>query len=88
MGLQGLLVVGLPDPFVPHSTILGPATATQVLSTPVPISAPPTGLDVCFFFVYLVLDFLAVRFSVISGFARRRSVSTYTSILVLCLNIS
>ena len=49
---------------------------------PVPVSAPPTGLDECFFFIYLVLDFPAVRFSVSSGCARRRSVSTYTAILV------
>ena len=36
---QGLLVLGLPAPFVPHSASLSPATATQVLSTPVP--SPP-----------------------------------------------
>ena len=36
-----------------------------------------------YFFISLVLDFLAVRFSVSSGCARRRSVSTYTTILVL-----
>ena len=30
---QGLLVVRLPVPFIPHSASLGPATATQVLST-------------------------------------------------------
>ena len=83
VGSQGLLVVRLPAPFVPHSTSLSPATATRVLSTPVPISAPPTGLDVYFFFIYLVSDFLAVRFSVSSGCARRRSVSTYAAILVL-----
>ena len=76
-GPQGLLVVRLPAPFVPHSASLGPATATRVLS------APPTGLDVCFFFIYLVSDFLAVGFSVSSGCARRRSVSTYATILVL-----
>ena len=58
------------------------ATATPVLSTLVPVSAPPTSLDVCFFFIYLVLDFLAIRFSVSSGCARRRSVSTYAAILV------
>ena len=34
VGPQGLLVVRLPAPFVPHSTSLGPATATRVLSTP------------------------------------------------------
>ena len=76
-GPQGLLVVRLPAPFIPHSTNLIPAMATWVLS------APPTGLDVCFFFIYLVLDFLAVWFSASSGWARRRSVSTYATILVL-----
>ena len=50
---------------------------------PRPISTPPTGLNVCFFFIYLVSDFLAVRFSVSSGCVRRRSVSTYAAILVL-----
>ena len=48
MGLQGLLVLGLPAPSVPHSASLSPATATQVLSALVPVSAPPTSLDVCF----------------------------------------
>ena len=70
-------------PFVPHSTSLGPAIATRVLSALVPVSAPPTGLDVYLFFISLVLDFLAVRFSVSSGCARRRSVSTYPAVLVL-----
>ena len=88
VGLQGLLVVRLPAPFVPHSASLGPATATPVLSSPVPVSTPPTGLDECFFFIYLVLDFLAVRFSVSSGCARRHSVSTYAAILVLSFHFS
>ena len=35
------------------------------------------------FFISLVSDFLAVRFSVSSGCVRRRSVSSYASILVL-----
>ena len=35
-------------------------TATRVLSAPVPVSAPPTGVDECFFFISLVSDFLAV----------------------------
>ena len=83
VGPQGLLVVGLPALFVPHSASLGPATATRVLSAPVPVSTPPTGLDECLFFISLVSDFLAVQFSVSSGYARRRSVSTYTAILVL-----
>ena len=47
VGPQGLLVLGLPAPFVPHSASLGPATATRVLSTLVPVSTPPTGLDEC-----------------------------------------
>ena len=85
VGLQGLLVVRLPALFVPHSASLGPATATRVLSAPVPVSAPPTGLDVCFFFISLVLDFPAIRFSVSSGCASRRSVSTCAAILVLGL---
>ena len=76
-------MVRLRAPFVPHSASLGPAEATRVLSAPVPVSAPPPGLDVCFFFISLVSDFLAVRFSVSSGCARRCSVSTYAAILVL-----
>ena len=32
VGPQGLLVVRLPSPFVPHSASLGPAMATRVLS--------------------------------------------------------
>ena len=87
VGLQGLLEVGLPAPFVPHSASLGPITATPVLSAPVPVSTPPTGLDECLFFISLVSDFLAVRFSVSSGCARRRSVSTYAAILVLLFHL-
>ena len=83
VGPQGLLVVQLPAPFVPHSASLSPATATRVLSALVPFSTPPTGLDVCFFFIYLVSDPLAVLFSVSSGCARRHSVSTYAAILVI-----
>ena len=55
----------------------------RVLSTPVPVSAPPTGLDECLFFISLVSDPLAVLFSVSSGCVRRRSVSTYAAIVVL-----
>ena len=83
VGPQGLLVLGLPAPFVPHSASLRPAKATRVLSTPVPVSAPPTSLDECLFSISLVWVPLAVRFSVSSGCARRRSVSTYAAILVL-----
>ena len=83
VGPQGLLVLGLPAPLVPHSASLGPATATRVFSTLVPISAPPTSLDECLFFISLVSVPLAVRLSVSSGCVRRRSVSTYAAILVL-----
>ena len=57
----------------------------QLESSPpwLPVSAPPTGLDEYLFFISLVSDFLAIRFSVTSGCARRRSVSTYATILVL-----
>ena len=75
-------MLGLPAPFVPHSASLSPATATRVLSTPVPVSAPPTSLDEWLFSISLVLVPLAVQFSVSSGCARRRSVSTYAAILV------
>ena len=85
VGPQGLLVLGLPAPFVPHSSSLGPATATRVLSTLVPVSTPPPGMDECLFFISLLSDPLAVRLSVSSGCARRRSVSTYAAILVLML---
>ena len=83
VGPRDLLVVRQPAPYVPHSASLGPATAMRILSTPVPVSAPPTRLDECLFFISLVLDFLAIWFSVSSGCARRRSVSTYAAILVL-----
>ena len=58
VGPQGLPVVRLPAPFVPHSASLGPAMATRVLS----VSAPPTSLDEYLFFISLVSNSLAVRF--------------------------
>ena len=60
VGLQGLLVVGLPALFVPHSASLGPAQGHASPLCRGAVSAPPTGLDVCFFFIYLVSDFLAI----------------------------
>ena len=78
----------LPAPFVPHSASLSPATATRVLSTQVPVSAPPTGLDEGLISISLVLVPLAVRFSVSSGCARGRSVSPYAAILVLPLSMA
>ena len=58
--LWGLLAAALPAPFVPQSsTLLGPPAAAllRVLSTQpqLPISAPPTSLDECFFFNSLVV---------------------------------
>ena len=65
VGSQGLLVVRLPAPFIPHSASLGLTMATRVLSTPVPVSAPPTSLDECLFLfpwcrTSLLFDFLSV----------------------------
>ena len=53
VGPQGLLVVRLPGPLVPHSASLGPATATRVLSALAAHSAPPPGLDEGLFFYLL-----------------------------------
>ena len=78
-------MLGLPAPFVPHSVSLSPATQRES-SPPRCPSLPPTGLDECLFCISLVLDPLALQFSVSSGCARRRSVSTYAAILVLSLS--
>ena len=76
VGLQGLLVVGLPARSSHTPPVSVPPRPHESLR-------PPTGLDECLFFISLVSVFLAVRFSVSSGCVRRRSVSTYTAILVL-----
>ena len=75
---------------------LGPPAAAllRVLSLRLPISAPPTGLDECFFFNSLVVRlpyswifcqfwlFLFLNFFCSPfGCTRRHSMSTYTSIL-------
>ena len=86
-GSQGLLVVRLPAPLVPHSASLGSPRPHE--SSPSGCPSPPL-LPVWMkvhFFISLVSDFLAVRFSVSSRCARRHSVSTYASILVLPLSI-
>ena len=46
--------VGLPGPHSVTSQGPPPASVPRVLSTQLPISAPPTGLDECFFFNSLV----------------------------------
>ena len=59
MGLQGLLAVALPAPFVPQSTkSLGPAQQREFHPPRLPVSAPPTGLDECFFFISSVVGLL------------------------------
>ena len=58
--LQGLLVVRLPALFVPHSASLGPPGQCKSSPPRLPVSAPPTGLDECLFFISLVSDFLVV----------------------------
>ena len=71
-------------PRLSHSPPVSVLPGQRESSLPrLPVSAPPTGLDECLFCFSLVLDPLAIRFSVSSGCARRRSVSTYASILVL-----
>ena len=65
VGPQGLLVVRLPAPLVPHSTSLGPSRATRVLSARCP-SPPllPVWMNVYFVFPWcctpLPFDFLSV----------------------------
>ena len=61
-GILGCLVCVTPQLFLPvylHTnvglSVPLAATSPQVLSTQLPISAPPTGLDECFFFNSLVL---------------------------------
>ena len=79
VGPQGLLL-----PRSSHTPPLSVLLWPRESSPPwLPISAPPTGLDECLFCISLVSDFLAVQFSVSSGCARRCSVSTYATILVL-----
>ena len=43
-----------------HPTLCQSRHGNGVLSTLAALSAPPTGLDECLFFISLVLDFLAV----------------------------
>ena len=83
VGPQGLLVLGLPAPLVPHSASLGPPQPRE--SSPPRCPSPP--LLPVWMNVYVVFPWcwtpLPLDFSVSSGCARRRSVSTYAAILVL-----
>ena len=85
VGPQGLLVLGLPAPSSHTPPVSVPPRECESSPPRVPISAPPTGLDECLFFISLVSNFLAVQFSISSGCARRPSVSTYAAILVLLI---
>ena len=59
VGLQGLLAVLLPVLLIPQSTTsLGPTTLLKSSLPWLPISAPPTSLDECFFFISLVVRLL------------------------------
>ena len=53
VGSQGLLVLGLPAPFVPHYVSLGPAKATRVLSTLAALLCPSYWSG-CMFLFYLL----------------------------------
>ena len=59
VGLRGLLVVTVPAPFVPQSSSLQVRQLCwESYHPPLPISAPPTGLDECSFFSSLVVGLL------------------------------
>ena len=56
VGLQGLLAVAPPAPFIPQSASLWIQPCCCEFCPPwLPVSAPPTGLDECFIFVSLVV---------------------------------
>ena len=60
-GLRGLLVTAWPAPFHNPSPrfVHQPPPCRESSPPQLPVSAPPTGLDECLFFIYLVSDFLA-----------------------------
>ena len=88
VGLRGLLAVALPALFVPQSCCLWVWSRCQESCLPgLCISAPPSGLDECFFFISLVVIWFSGCFLFLNcccpsfGCVRRHSVSTYASIL-------
>ena len=93
VGPRGLLAVALPTLFVPQSATSLPSRCCKSSPPWLSVSAPPTGLDECFFFISLVVGlpfgsvfcqfwlFLFLSCCCPFGCARRRSVSTYISIL-------
>ena len=60
VGLWGLLAVALPAPFhnPPPRWVRQPPLCRKSSPPRLPVSAPPTGLDECFFFISLVLRLL------------------------------
>ena len=83
VGPQGLLVVRLHAHLSHTLPVLVPPQQWKSSPPWLPVPTPLTSLDECLFFIALVSDFLVIRFSVSSGCARRRSMSTYAAILVL-----
>ena len=96
VGPQGLLAAALPAPFHnPPPRWFHQLPPRHESSLPwLPVSAPPTSLDECFFFISLVVGlpyssifcqfWLFFVFELLLSFfccARRRSVSTYASTL-------
>ena len=68
VGSQGLLVVALPALFIPQSTSLWVWPRCHESHPPwLPISAPPTSLDECFFHISLVVRLPCDSISVSCG---------------------
>ena len=69
MGLWGLLAAAWPAPFhnSPPHWVHQPLPCPESCPPQLPVSAPPTRLDECFFLTLWLSDFHTVRFSVSSG---------------------
>ena len=102
VGPQGLPAVAWPAPFhnLPPCWVFQPPPCRKSSPPQLPVSAPPTFLDECFFFISLVVRlpyssifcqfWLFFVFKLLLSFfwlCRRRSVSTYISILAGSLKI-
>ena len=97
VGLQDLPAAAWPAPFhnLPPRWVRQPPPCQESSPPWQPISAPPTGVDECFFFISVVVElpyssivcpfWLFFVFKLLCpsfGCARRHNVSTYASILV------
>ena len=97
VGPQGLVVVRLPAPFVPHSASLGPTTATRVLSAPATglhPSALQVGMNVYFLFPWCrtSLPFDSLSVLVVRGGAVCLPMlpswfSTFGILIIMCLGV-